>query len=117
MDVYDDFINTAGISLHGVDCSRKEKVSRVIDSYLGASQGGVGAVGEVEMEGSSTILWLDLTGDVKGPVQSKLMFISIDQLLKMIEFHTIILHNYSSVDFIFKKNYMLAAILKKLKFL
>ena len=53
---------------------------------------------------------------IKGPVQSKSMFISIDQLPKMIEFHTIIEHNYSSVDFIFKKMYMLAAILKKLKF-
>ena len=28
------------------------------------------------------------------------MFISIDQLPKIIEFHTIIVHNYSSVDFI-----------------
>ena len=43
------------------------------------------------------------------------MFISIDHLPKMIEFHTIIVHNYSSVDFI-KKNYMLVAILKKEKF-
>ena len=33
----------------------------------------------------------------------------------MIEFHTIIVHNYSSVDFIFKKIDMLAAILKKKK--
>ena len=37
---------------------------------------------------------------IKGPVQSKPMFISIDQLPKMIEFHTIIVHKYSSVDFI-----------------
>ena len=37
---------------------------------------------------------------IKGPVQTKSMFISIDQLPKMIEFHTIIVHNYSSVDFI-----------------
>ena len=37
---------------------------------------------------------------LKGPVQSKSMFISIDQLPKMSEFHTIIVHKYSSVDFI-----------------
>ena len=43
------------------------------------------------------------------------MFISIDQLPKIIEFHTIIVHNHSSVDFIFKKMYMLAAILKEEK--
>ena len=49
---------------------------------------------------------------VKGPVQSKSMFISIDQLPKRIEFHTIIVQNYSSVDFIYIF-YMLAAILKK----
>ena len=55
-------------------------------------------------------------GYIKEPVQWKSMFISIDQLPKMIEFHTIIVYNYSSVDFIFKKNDMLAAILKKLKF-
>ena len=40
------------------------------------------------------------------------MFISIDQLPKIIEFHTIIVHNYSSVDFFFD---MSAAILKNLK--
>ena len=43
------------------------------------------------------------------------MFISIDQLPKMIEFHTIIVHNYSSIDFILKHFDMLAAILKKEK--
>ena len=43
------------------------------------------------------------------------MFISIDQLPKIIEFHTIVVQNYSSVDFIFEKNDMLAAILKNLK--
>ena len=37
---------------------------------------------------------------VKGPAQSKSMFISIDQLPKIIEFDTIIVHKYSSVDFI-----------------
>ena len=41
------------------------------------------------------------------------MFISIDQLPQMIEFHTIIVHKYSSL----KKIEMLAAILKKEKFL
>ena len=54
---------------------------------------------------------------VKGPVQSKLMFISIDQLPKIIEFHTIIVHNYSSVDFILifeGVDLMVAAILKNL---
>ena len=46
---------------------------------------------------------------IKGRVQSKSMFISIDQLPKMIEFHTIIVHNYSFfVD-------TSAAILKNLK--
>ena len=55
-------------------------------------------------------------GIVKGPVQSKSMFISIDQLPKMIEFHTIIVHKYSSVDFILIFFDMLAAILKKEKF-
>ena len=50
---------------------------------------------------------------VEGPVQSKSMFISIDQLPKMIEFHTIIEHNYSSVDFIYILGDMSAAILKK----
>ena len=40
------------------------------------------------------------TAGLKGPVQSKSMFISIDQLPKLIEFHNIIVHNYSSVDFI-----------------
>ena len=45
------------------------------------------------------------------------MFISIDQLLKMIEFHTIIVNNYSSVDFILifeGVDLMVAAILKNL---
>ena len=45
------------------------------------------------------------------------MFISIDQLPKMIEFHTIIVHNYSSVDFILifeGDDLMVAAILKNL---
>ena len=54
---------------------------------------------------------------IKGPVQSKSMFISIDQLPKMIEFHTIIVHNYSSVDFILifeGVDLMIAAILKNL---
>ena len=41
------------------------------------------------------------------------MFISIDQLPKIIEFHTITVHNYSSVDFFFFD--MSAAILKKEK--
>ena len=40
-------------------------------------------------------------GMTTGPVRSKSMSISIDQLSKIIEFHTIIVHNYSSVDFIF----------------
>ena len=58
---------------------------------------------------------IDLDGiPFKGPVQSKSMFISIDQLPKMIEFHTIIVHNYSSVDFFFFD--MSAAILKREKF-
>ena len=52
---------------------------------------------------------------VKGPVQSKSMFISIDQLPKIIEFHTIIVHNYSSVDFILIFFDTSAAILKNLK--
>ena len=56
-------------------------------------------------------------GGIKGPVQSKSMFISIDQLPKIIEFHTIVVQNYSSVDLIFEKNDMLAAILKNLKLL
>ena len=43
------------------------------------------------------------------------MFISIDQLPKIIEFHTIIVHNYSSVDFILILFDMSAAILKNLK--
>ena len=51
---------------------------------------------------------------IKGRVQSKSMFISIDQLPKMIEFHTIIVHNYSSIDFILIFDDMVAAILKKL---
>ena len=54
---------------------------------------------------------------IKGPVQSKSMFISIDQLPKTIEFHTIIVHNYSSVDFILifeGVDLMVAAILKNL---
>ena len=54
---------------------------------------------------------------LKGPVQSKSMFISIDQSPKMIEFHTIIVHNYSSVDFILifeGVDLMVAAILKNL---
>ena len=46
---------------------------------------------------TSSLLWHSI---IKGPVQSKSMFISIDQLPKMIEFHTIIVHKYSSVDFI-----------------
>ena len=50
---------------------------------------------------------------LKRPYQSKSMFISIDQLPKIIEFHTIVVQNYSSVDFILKN--MLAAILKNLK--
>ena len=53
--------------------------------------------------------------NVKGPVQSKSMFISIDQLPKIIEFHTIIVHNYSSVDFILIFFDTSAAILKNLK--
>ena len=55
--------------------------------------------------------------DLKGPVQSRSMFICIDQLPKMIEFHTIIVHNYSSVDFILifeSVDLMVAAILKNL---
>ena len=56
-------------------------------------------------------------GHIKGPVQPKSMFISIDQLPKIIEFHTIVVQNYSSVDLIFEKNDMLAAILKNLKLL
>ena len=52
---------------------------------------------------------------LKGPVQSKSMFISIDQLPKIIEFHTIIVHNYSSVDFILIFFDTSAAILKNLK--
>ena len=54
---------------------------------------------------------------LKGPVQSKSMFISIDQLPQIIEFHTIIVHNYSSVDFILifeGVDLMVAAILKNL---
>ena len=45
------------------------------------------------------------------------MFISIDQSPKKIEFHSIIVHKYSSVDFILIIFDMLAAILKKEKFL
>ena len=64
-------------------------------------------------------LWLHFDGglydrDLK-PVQSKSMFISIDQLPKIIEFHTIIVHNYSSVDFILIFFDTSAAILKNLK--
>ena len=65
-------------------------------------------------------LWVWTLGPndyVKGPVQSKYMFISIDQLPKMIEFYTIIVHNYSSGDFILifeGVDLMVAAILKNL---
>ena len=52
---------------------------------------------------------------IKGPVQSKSMFISIDQLPKIIEIHTIIVQNYSSVDFILIFFDTSAAILKNLK--
>ena len=63
-----------------------------------------------------TLSWEEFGGDVyvKGPVQSKSMFISIDQLPKIIEFHTIIVHNYSSVDFILIFFDTSAAILKNL---
>ena len=43
------------------------------------------------------------------------MFISIDQLPKIIEFRTIIVHNYSSVDLIYIFFDTSAAILKNLK--
>ena len=43
------------------------------------------------------------------------MFISIDQLPKIIEIHTIIVQNYSSVDFILIFFDTSAAILKNLK--
>ena len=43
------------------------------------------------------------------------MFISIDQLPQIIEFHAIIVHNYSSVDYIFIFFDTSAAILKNLK--
>ena len=43
------------------------------------------------------------------------MFISIDQLPQIIEFHTIIVHNYSSVDFILIVLGMSATILKNVK--
>ena len=62
-----------------------------------------------------TIYNIQLNKAVKGPVQSKSMFISIDQLPQIIEFHTIIVHNYSSVDFILIFFDTSAAILKNLK--
>ena len=57
-----DAINTAVASLVGGVCSRKQEVSRVIDSWLGVVVCRVGG-GEGELEGASWVLRLDGAAD------------------------------------------------------
>ena len=57
-----DAINTAVASLVGGVCSRKQEVSRVIDSWLGVVVCCVGGA-EGELEGASWVLRLDGAAD------------------------------------------------------
>ena len=71
-----DAINTAVVSLVGGVCSRKQEVSRVIDSWLGVVVCCVGG-GEGELEGASWVLRLDgaAEGEVGAPENLKLLLL------------------------------------------
>ena len=73
-----DAINTAVASLVGGVCSRKQEVSRVIDSWLGVVVCCVGG-GEGELEGASWVLRLDgaADGEAGAPVHLKPLLLGL----------------------------------------
>lgn len=72
-----DVINTCVVSMMGGRCSRKQEVSKVIDSWLGVVVCCVGG-GEDELEGASWNLWVDGAADCEAGASEHLKPLLLD---------------------------------------